>query len=142
MATLNNAPKLTADYDKAVRYVVGGNPMDGRPLASVALTHNTRIGPSRFAASGIGVTYHGTEIVTLLPDGGMRLNTGGYWTVTTIRRINAWLHAAGLPFTAGTVKYALKLTRTTDRDTIDWTDGVTVYPHGLAVGPDGFPLNR
>ena len=34
------------------------------------------------------VTYHGTHVVTVYPEGRIVLNTGGYFTVTTKTRMN------------------------------------------------------
>lgn len=37
-----------------------------------------------------GVTYHSTEVVSYLPNGGVRLNTGGWFTNTTKQRMNQY----------------------------------------------------
>lgn len=39
---------------------------------------------------GIAVRLHATDVVTIHPDGSYTLNTGGWWTVTTKERINAY----------------------------------------------------
>src|SRR5436309_1200928 len=36
----------------------------------------------------IGIVFHATEIVRLHPDGRATLNTGGWYTVNTLRRMN------------------------------------------------------
>ena len=41
-----------------------------------------------------GVTYHATEVVTYLPNGGVRLNNGGWYTNTTKQRMNQ--HGRGI----------------------------------------------
>jgi len=42
-------------------------------------------------ADSIALRLHNTDIVTAFPNGTLRLNTGGWRTVTTKARMNQWL---------------------------------------------------
>lgn len=44
------------------------------------------------------VTYHGTSVVTVYPNGRIDLDTGGWWTVTTKARMNQASNQFGLGF--------------------------------------------
>lgn len=57
--------------------------------ASRRIGHNTRLEDR--GAYGLAVRYHATVIYRMMPDGSIIARTGGYWTVTTLARLNALL---------------------------------------------------
>lgn len=55
---------------------------------SIKLEHQTYL---EYTPKGeIGVRFHGTYIVTILEDGGYRLSNGGWYSVTTRKRISKY----------------------------------------------------
>jgi hypothetical protein len=60
--------------------------MAGRDKAQRTIATHTRL--ARRGPHDIAVQYHATDVVTYHQDGTVTLNTGGYETVTTKRRIN------------------------------------------------------
>lgn len=75
------------NYQQAIAYLQGGRDKESRPFGN-----NTRL---ERRADGIAVRLHATDVVTLLPDGGVRLNSGGWRTVTTKARMNDHLRGLG-----------------------------------------------
>ena len=65
------------------------------PLAK-RYRHNTRL---EACAGEVVLWLHATPIVTVYPSGLIQLNTGGYHTVTTKRRMNEALQLLGADFT-------------------------------------------
>lgn len=59
----------------------------GRKLGYRKLERNTYLHPR---GDAFAVRLHATDVVTILPDGTYSLNTGGWFTVTTKQRINAY----------------------------------------------------
>lgn len=59
--------------------------------------HHTTI--TRDREQNLVVHYHNTDVVTVRPSGEIILNTGGWRTVTTKRRMNQASAALGLGFT-------------------------------------------
>ena len=59
--------------------------------------HATTVG--RDVDGTIRVTYHSTNIVTVNPDGSVRLDSGGYRSATTKTRMNQASNQLGLGFT-------------------------------------------
>lgn len=71
-------------YDEAKKQLEAGRNKTDRPLAN-----NTRL---QLQADGnIVIRLHSTNIITLQADGGIRLNSGGWRTVTTKERLNRYL---------------------------------------------------
>ena len=58
--------------------------------------HKTKVW--EYSDGSKSVVYHDTEIVTVYNDGRIRLNTGGYFTVTTKRRMNQAASQFGLDY--------------------------------------------
>jgi len=61
---------------------------------SVIGTHKTNVIASPL--TGAVVRYHATDVITHTPDGLLTLNTGGWFTRTTAKRMNQYLQAAGI----------------------------------------------
>jgi hypothetical protein len=72
-----------AAADAYLRQSNGGHGMDGRKIGN-----NTRL--ERRGADSIAVRLHGTDVVTYHNNRTATLSTGGWRTVTTIQRINAY----------------------------------------------------
>jgi len=68
------------------------------------------------------VTYHATDVVILRADGGRQINSGGFASRTTLRRIN---------------KYAdLKMTQVAGEWYIPWNGGVYAFQDNMIFYPD------
>lgn len=79
------------------------------------------------------IRLHGTDVVTLYPDGGFMLDTGGWNTMTTRDRMNGWLPAG---YTVYTRQGQIHLS-TPDGDW-PFLQSIRVGPRG-AVYPDQGP---
>ena len=75
------------DYASAAAYL---GPKEDRPLEN-----NTRLVRR---GTNIAVRLWATDVVTYHPDGSVTLDSGGWLTVTTKARINAYLPFSGKPF--------------------------------------------
>lgn len=69
-----------------------------RQRDEVKVCHNTvaRINHGVFNTPNVIVRFHATDIVSFLGNGAIRLNSGGYRTVTTKQRMNALLRHRGI----------------------------------------------
>lgn len=67
--------------ERALECIQGGRDKRSRPVDNNTHVHLTDDGSA-------AIKLHATDVVTYLPDGGVRLNTGGWRTVTTKDRIN------------------------------------------------------
>jgi hypothetical protein len=100
-----------------------------------------KIGPNTYArtdASGArSMRYHSTDVATLLPDGSMVLNSGGWRTTTTMDRINHALGNRARVWSDRGQWYLHPLTTgVCGGDPVRFWDGITVRPDGTATpGP-------
>ena len=91
-----------------------------------------KVGHNTYLHTGYGgayaVRYHSTDILTMLPDGTLRVSTGGWWTNTTLTRINGLLPA---PFRIGSHRVGKVSTAYL------WVRGypVTPFVDGLVIDP-------
>lgn len=87
------------------------------------VANNTRL--EQFGAD-IQVVLHGTPVVTYHPDGSVTLKSGGWETVTTKQRINAFQNIVWLWQT-----HREWFVHTRDNSIItNFVDGMRVYPDG------------
>lgn len=73
-------------YSEIDSFAAAENRLAGRDCVKIA--HNTHL--TRLDADSIAVTLHSTHVVTYYRDGRVRLYTGGWKTVTTKHRMNAF----------------------------------------------------
>jgi hypothetical protein len=101
----------------------------GKPIGN-----NTRL---MDRGTHVAVRLHQTDVVDLLPDGSVRLRTGGWRTVTTKERINRYLDPLGLQLYSdrGTWKIArFKAAMTSN----GWATGTPVpFVEEMVIGPGG-----
>lgn len=90
----------------------------------VKVCHNTtaRINHGVFNTPNVIVRFHSTDIVTFLGNGAIRLNTGGYRTVTTKQRLNALLRHRGITITQKAFAWFV----TCEHGTREFEDGMIV----------------
>lgn len=72
----------------------------------------------------IAITYHNTLIVDVAKDGTITLNSDGYQTVTTKRKMNQAANQFGLGFSVFQKNYEWFVTLPTG-ETVDFDDGMT-----------------
>lgn len=118
---------LLADYREAAEYLRSGRDPTDRPLPGRA----TRL--QKRADGSIAVKYHDTDVFTWLPDGAIRLNSGGFRTVTTKARINEYLPQGMALYQERGIWY-LSL-----GDPYPFSEGCKrlVFADGMMVKPDG-----
>jgi len=78
----------------------------------------------------IAVRLHGTDVVTVLADGSVTLDSGGYWTSTTKDRINAFARQLGVSVHSYDYEWRLTLR---NGNTVAWRDGVTLDQSGEVI---------
>ena len=79
-----NYPQAKADYQNRIQYQSG-------KYEGARLENNTRlVQREHHGIECYAVKLHNTDIVTYFPNGLVMLNTGGWYTVTTKRRINKY----------------------------------------------------
>lgn len=117
----------------------------GKPAARRKLANNTWV---ERRDAGFAVRLHDTDVVTYYPDGSIRLDTGGWRTVTTKERINRFS-----PFGISSVKGVWTVftgvgTASTRRVESRWGDyNITEYGEqplfsdGMTLVPDGASAN-
>ncbi len=77
----HNSP--VTNHSEAVAFLDGGRDRDYRKIA-----HETVV--ERLYGDAIGIRHHATHVVIFYPDGRVRLTTGGWYSVTTKARLNAF----------------------------------------------------
>jgi len=79
-----NYPQAKADYQNRIQY-------QSSKYEGVALGNNTRlVQREHHVVECYAVKLHNTDVVTYFPNGLVMLDTGGYYTATTKRRINKY----------------------------------------------------
>lgn len=111
--------QLPTDHTAAARLLNGSGT---RPIA-----HNTWLSQR---ADGIALGYHGTAILTYRPDGTIVLHPRGWYTRTTMRRLNTALRGRGRLFSRDFDPYYAP------------RDGAAVpFPGALTIAADGAILS-
>ena len=91
--------------------------LDGRPGRTVQGIKSTGIEKNRDGT--ISILYHGTSVVLHHPDGTTTVNTGGWSTTTTKKRINDFCHATVWQ------KDGVWYIQTSGTDAVQFKDGYT-----------------
>lgn len=78
----------------------------------------------------IAVRLHCTDLVTVLADGTLTLNSGGYWTTTTKDRLNSFLRTVGARVHANRWQWYLT---TADGVETEWQDGLQLDSEGRRI---------
>lgn len=95
---------------------------DGRPINTRKIANNTWL--ERRPTGAIAVRLHRTDVVTWLPSGHVRFDSGGWNTITTRERMNTFGPAWVRLYARKRVMYASIAGRE------------TTFADGLTVGPD------
>lgn len=98
------------------------------------LENNTRFVKTEH---GYGIKLHDTVVVEYLPDGGYRLDSGGWKTITTRSRMNAYLpKGMGVWQSKGIwyVQTSGERFRRDDENVRGFEDGVILYTDGRVIG--------
>jgi hypothetical protein len=139
-------------YADADSFLTGGRNKDDRPISDIGKSQAIR--NTRVVRRGrdIAIRYHETDIITIHPDGSRTLDTGGWLTVSTKTRLNAYLGVEHLH--VGSDRGAWYLYR--DEPTGEWTrfeahpewdyehrrwNKVCRYFDGITIAADGTILN-
>ena len=94
----------------------------------VRSTTLAEVGPDRV------LTYHGTQVAVLRGDGSIRLDSGGYKTMTTKARMNAALSEDGLPWCVYQRDGVWFIMNIDNRESIPFEDGIILgAPAGRKV---------
>lgn len=108
-------------YEKLARDMTGRN-KDSRKVGNN--TYKVR------RDDAIAIRLHQTDVVTVFPDDSIKLDSGGWRTVTTKERMNAWLPT---PWHLWTEKGVWYLGRRSD-DTYLYADGIVIEADGTVIG--------
>lgn len=103
------------DADQWRDFIAGGRSKTARPCAN-----NTM---ARLISGGVAIKLHDTDIVTVYDNGTMRLDSGGWLTVTTKERINRYTNAG-----------------ISQRNGIWYMRDGSLFYDGMLIRPDGTPL--
>jgi hypothetical protein len=124
-------------YANADLYLAGGRNKDDRPIGDLGASQAIR--NTRLVRRGkdIAIRYHETDIITLHPDGSRTLDTGGWLTMGTKRRLNAYLDSgwgtSRLRITSDRGRWFLS--RGWDVKVCRYFDGITIAADGSIVNP-------
>ena len=77
----------------------------------------------------IGISYWNTNLVTIYPTGNIALNTSGYRTITTKRRLNQLTPPKVIIFQEDYVWYIVD----SHRDMIEFVDGIKINNRGCLI---------
>lgn len=123
---------MPLDYRQAKAYLEAGRDCFSRPLGRA---RNTRL--VLLSGDKIGISYHHTNMVTLDPSGAVTLDSGGWQTATTKKRINSF--ARGLNGFRGVYQHRHHwYLQVGDRHYI-WVDGTTIATCGHVSNRLGGP---
>lgn len=118
------ANRIITSYTEALRMARGGR---ARKLANNTLLIENDDG-------SFGVQLHSTQVVVFHADGRIVLDSGGYTTTTTKRRMNAAL--ADTPYTVFQRDFAWYLGRHTANGWVDldFVDGMVFFDERIRIG--------
>lgn len=128
-------PNLTVtSFEQAhVALKTAKNRANGKPVASSTRLHDRE--HQGILGGAVAVKYHDTDVVTYYADGSIRLDTGGWLTMSTRSRIEEYLPAG---YRVASVKgrwYLMTYEHTaTGSGSFAWLDGITIHADGTVTG--------